>query len=98
DGEEYRFNVPGRGITGGELRELLGALRAREQLIANTTSAPGATIEPCAGPARVITPATKNGGDRTATRFAQYWADARKSPAAASNKHEIITASEAYEY
>lgn len=98
DGEEYRFNVPGRDITGGELRELLGALRAREQLIVNTTSASGATIEQWAGPGRVIITATKSGGERTATRFAQYWAEALKSPAADSNKDEIITASEAYEY
>lgn len=98
DGEEYRFNVPGRDITGSELRELLGALRAREQLIVNTTSASGATIDQWASPGRVLITATKSGGERTATRFAQYWAEALKNPAADTNKDEIITASEAYEY
>jgi hypothetical protein len=98
DGEEYRFNVPGRDITGGELRELLGALRAREQLIVNTTSASGATIEQWSHPGRVLITATKSGGERTATRFAQHWAEALKDGNADANKDEIVTASEAYEY
>ncbi len=98
DGEEYRFNIPGRDVTGSELRELLAELRAREQLIVNTTSASGATIEQWARPGRVLITATKSGGERTATRFAQYWAQALKDGNADSNKDEIVTASEAYEY
>ncbi len=98
DGEEYRFNIPGRDITGSELRELLGAIRAQEQLIVNTTSASGATIEQWKQPGRVIITATKSGGERTATRFAQYWAQALRDGAADANKDEIVTASEAYEY
>ena len=98
DGEEYRFNIPGRDITGSELRELLGAIRAQEQLIVNTTSASGATIEQWKQPGRVIITATKSGGERTATRFAQYWAEALKDGAADANKDEIVSASEAYEY
>lgn len=98
DGEEYRFNIPGRDITGSELRDLLAQLRAREQLIVNTTSASGATIEKWARPGRVLITATKSGGERTATRFAQYWAEALKNGNADANKDEIVTASEAYEY
>lgn len=98
DGEEYRFNIPGRDITGSELRELLGAVRAREQLIVNTTSASGATIEQWMQPGRVVITATKSGGERTATRFAQYWAEALKDGKADANKDEIVSASEAYEY
>jgi hypothetical protein len=98
DGEEYRFNIPGRDITGSELRELLGAIRAREQLIGNTTSASGATLEQWKQPGRIIITATKSGGERTATRFAQYWAEALKDGKADANKDEIVSASEAYEY
>ncbi len=98
DGEEYRFNVPGRDITGSELRELLGAVRAREQLIVNTTSASGATIEQWMQPGRIVITATKSGGERTATRFAQYWAEALKDGKADANKDEVVSASEAYEY
>ncbi len=45
----------------------------------------------------VIT-ATKNGGERTATRFAQYWAEAVASEAADTNKDQVVTAAEAYAF
>lgn len=98
DGEEYRFNIPGPDITGSELQRLLGQLRAREQLIVNTTSASGATIDKWTQPGRVVITATKSGGERTATRFAQYWAEALKGGDADTNKDDIVTASEAFEY
>ena len=98
DGEEYRFNIPGPDITGSELQRLLSQLRAREQLIVNTTSASGATVDKWAQPGRVLITATKSGGERTATRFAQYWAEALKGANADANKDEVVTASEAFEY
>lgn len=98
DGEEYRFNVPGPDITGSELRTLLSALSAREQLIVNTTSASGATLEQWMQPGRVVIAATKSGGERTATRFAQYWAEALKGAAADANRDEVVSASEAFDY
>jgi hypothetical protein len=98
DGEEYRFNIPGPDITGSELRKLLSALPAREQLIVNTTSASGATVEQWVQPGRVVITATKSGGERTATRFAQYWAEALKGATADANRDEIVTASEAFDY
>jgi hypothetical protein len=98
DGEEYRFNIPGQDLTGTDLRALLDSLRAREQLIVNTTSASGATVEKWAQPGRVLITATKSGGERTATRFAQYWAEALKGGNADTNKDEIVTASEAFEF
>lgn len=98
DGEEYRFNIPGPDMTGSELQRLLAQLRAREQLIVNATSASGATIEKWASPGRVLVTATKSGGERTATRFAAYWAEALTTSNADLDKNEIVTASEAFEY
>jgi hypothetical protein len=98
DGEEYRFNIPGQDITGSELQRLLSALRAREQLIVNATSASGATIDKWSQPGRVLITATKSGGERTATRFAQFWTEALKAGNADSNRDEIVTAGEAFEY
>lgn len=98
DGEEYRFNIPGPDITGSELKKMLSALPAREQLIVNTTSASGATIEQWAQPGRVIISATKSGGERTATRFAHYWAEGLKGAAADANRDEVVSASEAFDY
>jgi hypothetical protein len=98
DGEDYRFNVPGTDITGSELGHLFDQLTAKQQLIVNATSASGATTELWQRPERVVITATKNGGERTATRFAQYWAQAVGSDAADVNKDEVITAAEAFDY
>jgi hypothetical protein len=98
DGEEYRFNVPGPDLTATELGQLFDALPARNQLIVNATSASGAAIESWERPQRVIIAATKSGGERTATRFAEHWAHAVTSDAADTNKDEVVTATEAFDY
>ncbi len=98
DGETYRFNVPGPDLTGAELGRLFDQLPARQQLIVNASSASGAMIEQWKRPQRVIVAATKSGGERTATRFAQHWAQAVSTDAADVNKDDIVTASEAFEY
>jgi hypothetical protein len=98
DGEIYRFNVPGADITGPELEQLFDRLSAKQQLIVNATSASGATSEPWQRPERVVITATKSGGERTATRFAQYWLQAVSTDAADVNKDEVVTAAEAFDY
>jgi hypothetical protein len=98
DGEDYRFNVPGTDITGAELGELFDRVSAKQQLIVNATSASGATIERWQRPERVVITATKSGGERTATRFAKFWAQALTGDAADVNKDEVVTAAEAFDY
>jgi hypothetical protein len=98
DGEEYRFNLPGPDLTATELLQLFDQLPARNQLIINSTSASGAAIERWQRPQRVIIAATKSGGERTATRFAEHWARAVTSDAADANKDEVVTAAEAFDY
>jgi hypothetical protein len=98
DGDDYRFNVPGADITGAELGDLFDKLTAKQQLIVNATSASGATIDLWKRPQRVVITATKSGGERTATRFAQFWAQAVTSDAADVNKDEIVTAAEAFDF
>ena len=98
DGEEYRFNVPGPDLTGSELGGLFDGLPAVEQLIVNATSASGATLERWQRPRRIVITATKSGGERTATRFAEHWAKAVSSDAGDTNKDGVVTAIEAYEY
>ncbi|HEY0942380.1 MAG TPA: hypothetical protein VGE08_19970 [Steroidobacter sp.] len=98
DGETYRFNLPGPDLTDTELAQLFDSLPARDQLIINATSASGAVIERWQKPRRVVITATKSGGERTATRFAQYWAQAVASDAADTNKDQIVTAAEAYAF
>jgi hypothetical protein len=97
DGEEYRFNVPGADITGSDLTQLFDKMPAKQQLIVNATSSSGATIEQWQRPDRVVVTATKSGGERTATRFAQFWAQAVSGGAADVNKDEVVTAAEAFD-
>lgn len=98
DGDNYRFNLPGPDLTDTEFARLFDELPARDQLIINATSASGAVIERWKKARRVVITATKNGGERTATRFAQYWALAVGSDAADTNKDQVVTAAEAYAF
>ena len=98
DGDNYRFNLPGPDLTDADLARLFDELPARDQLIINATSASGAVIERWQKPRRVVITATKSGGERTATRFAEYWAKAVASDAADTNKDQIVTAAEAYAF
>lgn len=98
DGEEYRFNLPGPDLTASELGALFDQLPARNQLIVNSTSASGAAIERWKRDNRVVITSTKSGGERTATRFAQYWIEAVSTNAADTNRDDVVTAAEAFEF
>jgi hypothetical protein len=98
DGEDYRFNLPGPDLTASELGSLFDQLPARDQLIVNSTSASGATADRWTRENRVVISSTKSGGERTATRFAQYWVDAVSTSAADTNRDDVVTAAEAYDF
>jgi hypothetical protein len=98
DGEEYRYNLPGPDLTGRELLAAFDRLAARNQLIVNATSASGAVLEAWRRPGRTVITATKNGGERTATRFAQHWTQAVTTSAADVNKDDLVTALEAFNH
>jgi hypothetical protein len=98
DGEEYRFNLPGPDITGREILAFLDSMPASQMLVVNATSSSGSVVEQWRKPNRVVITATKSGGERNATRFAEYWVEALSSPEADRDKNEIVTAAEAYDY
>jgi hypothetical protein len=99
DGNEYRLNIPGPDVTGTELGTWLDRIPgAVPQLIVNTTSTSGAIADKWAKPNRVIITATRTGGERNATRFAGYWAEALTNDAADRDKDGSVTAQEAYDY
>jgi hypothetical protein len=99
DGTEYRFNIPGEDITGSELRALLDRFpEGVAQLVVNATSTSGAIVDSWAGPRRLVIAATKSGGERNATRFGGYWAEAMGSSDADADKDGNVTAQEAYDY
>ncbi len=98
DGEEYRFNLPGPDITSKDILAFLDSMPASQMLVVNATSASGSVIEQWRKPNRVVITATKSGGERNATRFAEYWVQALSSSEADRDKNEIVTAAEAYDY
>jgi hypothetical protein len=98
DGYDYKLNLPGPDITGGELSALLDRIPASRQLVVNTTSCSGGSLKALQRPGRVVVTATKTGTERNATVFARYWVEALRDPAADSDKNETISALEAYRY
>jgi hypothetical protein len=98
DGEEYRYNVPGLDPTGTELAAALNLIPARQQIVVNTTSSSGAIVDLWKRDGRILITATKNGGERNATRFAEYWVKALKTPEADTDKNGTITVAEAYAF
>lgn len=97
DGSEYRYMIEGDDITGSELKQLLDRIPA-QQLVVNATSTSGALVDGWSGPRRVVITATRSGGERNATRFGGFWAEALVSDAADVDKDGNITAQEAYDY
>lgn len=99
DGSEYRFNIPGPDITGSQLLALLDRLPAGvPQLVVNATSASGAITERWQKPGRIVVTATRSGGERVATRFGGFWAEALADEGADLDRDGRITAQEAYDF
>lgn len=98
DGHDYKFNIPGRDVTAGQLKKLLDGLPAKDQLIAIATSSSGASLELLKAERRIVITATKSGMERTVTMFAEHWVEALRTPEADTNKDEVITALEAFTY
>ena len=98
DGYEYKFNLPGPDLTGEQLVKLLDALPSNNQLLVNTSSASGATLERLTDAARVVITATRSGSERNATRFGSSFVAALADPAADINKNNAISAREAFDY
>lgn len=99
DGNEYRFNIPGPDITGSELAALLDRIPATvSQLVVNATSASGAIAASWQKPYRTVVTATRSAGERVATRFGGFWAEALVSAEADRNRDGSVTAQEAFEF
>jgi hypothetical protein len=97
-GDEYRFNIPGRDLTGAQLKGLFDKLPAERQLIVNATSASGAVADSWKRGGRVVITATRSGGERNATRFAQSFIEALSGDKADRDKDQVVTAAEAFAY
>jgi hypothetical protein len=98
DGVEYKFNLVGPDLTGGEIAAMCDRIQARRQLVVDTTSASGGGIQALERPGRAVIAATKSGTEKNATVFARYWVEALQDPAADTDKSDSISAMEAFTY
>jgi len=98
DGTDYKFNIPGPDLSGGEFASMLDKVPATRQLIVNMTSSSGGSISFLQRKNRIVISATKNGTEKNATVFARYWAEALRDPAADADKNESVSALEAFHY
>lgn len=98
DGKTYKLNIPGPDITASQLKVWLDSVPAARQLVVSTTSSSGGALETLKSPRRVVITATKNGRERNATVFGEYWAEAFAEPTADTDKNESISALEAFRY
>ena len=98
DGADYKINLPGPDLSGGELAAMLNKLPAKRQLVVNMTSASGASLQALQHENRVVVMATKSGSEKNATIFARYWVEALRDPSADADKNEVVTALEAFKF
>ena len=98
DGVDYKFNLPGPDISGGELAALMNKIPAGRQLVVDMTSCSGGAVAALKKDNRIVITATKTGTEKNATVFARYWVEALRDPAADIDKNETISALEAFNY
>jgi len=98
DGVDYKINLPGPDLSGGELAAMLNKLPAKRQLVVNMTSASGGSLQALQRENRVIVTATKSGSEKNATIFARYWVEALRDPSADADKNEVVSALEAFKF
>lgn len=98
DGVDYKFNLVGPDISAADLAALCDRIASKRQLVVDTTSASGGAVAILERPGRAVIAATKNGTEKNATVFAQYWVQALQDPDSDIDKNQEISALEAFEY
>jgi len=98
DDVEYKFNIPGPDLTGEDIAASLDSLSSTNQLLVNTSSASGATVDLLQNDNRILVLATRSGVERHATRFGSYFADALSNSTADTDKNRRISAAEAFSF
>jgi len=98
DGKTAAFNLPGPDLTAGDYAMLLQKFTTQKVAFINTASSSGAFLQPLAGPARTIVTATKTGGERNETRFAEYFVQALDSEEADRDRNGRVSVQEAFDF
>jgi hypothetical protein len=98
DGQDYKVNIPGADMTAAELAEWMDRVPAQKQVVINTTSCSGASIDMLRRDNRVVVTATKAASERLATQFARFWVEAVRNPEADTDKNEVVSVLEAFRF
>ena len=98
DGEQFKFNVPGRDFTAVSLGEWLDPIASQAQVLVVTGAASGAIQDVLATPQRTVITGTRSGDQRNATVFGGYFTAALEDTAADVDKDGRVTGLEAFNY
>jgi hypothetical protein len=98
DGEQYKFNISGPDITDADLAEILESFPGQNHFLVNTSSTSGAILDGLESDQRVIITATRNGNEKNATEFGNYFAAALASDIADINKNNNVSIQEAFDF
>lgn len=98
DGRSGAFNLPGPDLTAEDYAALLARFPTQRLVFVNTASSSGAFLQPLAGPGRTIITATRTGGERNETRFAEHFIAALSSEQADRDRNGRVSALEAFEF
>jgi hypothetical protein len=98
DGKVGAFNLPGPDLTVTEWAKLLDKFTTQKVVFVNTSSSSGAFLPAVAGPGRTIVTATKTGGERNETRFAEFFVEAFNDEAADADRNGHVSILEAFDY
>jgi hypothetical protein len=98
DGEQFKFNVPGRDFTAVSLGEWLDPIASRAQVLVVTGAASGAIQDLLAAPQRTLITGTRSGDQGNATVFGGYFTAALEDSAADVDKDGRVTGLEAFNY
>jgi hypothetical protein len=98
DGKTGAFNLPGPDLTAADYATLLQRFTTQKIVFVNTASSSGAFLQPLAGPARTIVTATKTGGERNETRFAEFFIQALDAEEADRDRNGRVSVQEAFDF
>jgi uncharacterized protein YsxB (DUF464 family) len=96
---QAKFNLVGPDLSASAFSALVNKLNVRRLVILNMASASGEFIKPLAAPGRVVITATRSGSEQNATRFAEHFISALKSPSVAdTDQNKRLSILEVYTY
>ncbi len=99
DGDWAKLNLEGPDLRDLDWAQMLDRLPAQRQIFVNTTAASGPFIEKLSKAGRVVITATRNGEEKYATVFPEYFVEAFLKPDEADlDKNNHVSLLEAFDY